>query len=305
MELLELSSQQATLFVMILAGVVLAKKGIIDESGRRCLTDLCVNIIIPCNILKSCFIQLDVSVLRSCALVFLVGVSIQLLCVVFNKFLFNSYPEQQKKVLQYCTIVSNGGFLGNPVAEGIYGSMGLLYASMFLIPMRVVMWSVGTSYFIAGSNMDRKKVLHNVLTHPCLVAVYLGLLVMAVQVPLPYIVTQPITYIGNCNSAITMFIIGTILADVDLRTIISRTTVLFSVFRLVLLPAIAFGLSLLLGMERVAAGVSVIMTGMPAGSTAAIFAARYGSDAPFATKCVVLTTLLSMATIPLWCYVVG
>ena len=147
--------------------------------------------------------------------------------------------------------------------------------------------------------------LHNVLTHPCLVAVYLGLLVMAVQVPLPYIVTQPITYIGNCNSAITMFIIGTILADVDLRTIISRTTVLFSVFRLVLLPAIAFGLSLLLGMERVAAGVSVIMTGMPAGSTAAIFAARYGSDAPFATKCVVLTTLLSMVTIPLWCYVVG
>ena len=61
----------------------------------------------------------------------------------------------------------------------------------------------------------------------------------------------------------------------------------------------------LLGMDRVATGVSVIMTGMPAGSTAAIFAARYGSDAPFATKCVVLTTLLSMVTIPLWCYIVG
>ena len=305
MGLLELSSQQATLFVMILAGVVLAKRGIIDEAGRRCLTDLCVNIIIPCNILKSFFIKLDMSVLRSCALVFLVGVSIQLLCVVFNKFLFNSYPEQQKKVLQYCTIVSNGGFLGNPVAEGIYGSMGLLYASMFLIPMRVVMWSVGTSYFIAGASMDRKKVLHNVLTHPCLVAVYLGLLVMATQVPLPYIVTQPIIYIGNCNSAITMFIIGTILADVDVRTIVNRTTALFSVFRLILLPAIAFGLCSLLGMERVATGVTVIMTGMPAGSTAAIFAARYRSDAPFATKCVVLTTLLSMVTIPLWCYVIG
>ena len=116
---------------------------------------------------------------------------------------------------------------------------------------------------------------------------------------------QPITYIGNCNSAITMFIIGTILAHVDLRTIVNKTTVWFSVFRLLLLPGIAFGLSLLLEMDRVAAGVSVIMTGMPAGSTAAIFAARYGSDAPFATKCVVLTTLLSMVTIPLWCYAVG
>ena len=305
MDILELSSQQGTLFVMILAGAVLAKKGIIDGAAQRCLTDLCVNIIIPCNIIKSCFIQFDASVLRSCALVLLVGIVLQLLCVVFNRFLFNSYPEQQKKVLQYCTIVSNGGFLGNPVAEGVYGSLGLLYASMFLIPMRIVMWSVGTSYFIAGATMDRKKVVHNVLTHPCLVAVYIGLLVMVTQVPLPSIVVQPITHIGNCNSAITMFIIGTVLADVDLRTIVNRTTVWFSVFRLALLPGIAFGLSLLLGMDRVAAGVSVIMTGMPAGSTAAIFAARYGSDAPFATKCVVLTTLLSMATIPLWCYVVG
>ena len=46
MDILELSSQQGTLFVMILAGAVLAKKGIIDGAGQRCLTDLCVNIII-------------------------------------------------------------------------------------------------------------------------------------------------------------------------------------------------------------------------------------------------------------------
>ncbi|MFR3283583.1 MAG: hypothetical protein ACLTR6_03785 [Clostridium fessum] len=58
--------------------------------------------------------------------------------MALNKVLFKGYSEQHRKVLQYCTIVSNGGFLGNPVAEGVYGSMGLLYASIFLIPMRVV-----------------------------------------------------------------------------------------------------------------------------------------------------------------------
>ena len=61
------------------------------------------------------------------------------------------------------------------------------------------------------------------------------------------------------------------------------------------------------------------MTGMPAGATAAIFAAKYGSDAPFATRrspravrhapfatrCVVFTTLLSMLTLPLRAYIVG
>ena len=57
--------------------------------------------------------------------------------------------------------------------------------------------------------------------------------------------------------------------------------------------------------HKKAVGVAVIMTGMPAGATAAIFAARYDSDAPFAAKTVVLTTLISMITIPAWCLFIG
>lgn len=75
--------------------------------------------------------------------------------------------------------------------------------------------------------------------------------------------------------------------------------------RLFLLPLLAYGISLAAGLDSVAAGVAVIMTGMPAGATAAIFAARYDSDAPFAAKTVVLTTLISMITIPAWCLFIG
>lgn len=64
-------------------------------------------------------------------------------------------------------------------------------------------------------------------------------------------------------------------------------------------------MGLVLVLEQTALGVSVLMTGMPAGATAAIFAARYDSDEPFATQCVVLTTLLSMLTLPIWSYLVG
>lgn len=299
MEIARLFNLQGSLFLMILAGAVLKRKGIIDEPGKRCLTDLCVNIIIPCNIIKSCLIEFDLSIMKACGLLLVVGIVMQFFCLFLNRFLFNGFGEQQKKVLQYCTIVSNGGFLGNPVAEGVYGSLGLLYASIFLIPMRVVMWSAGTSYFIAGTS-DKKKVFHNILTHPCLVAVYIGLFLMFIQIHVPEVLASTVKSIGGCNSAITMFIIGTILADVDVRTIINRTTVGFSIFRLVLLPAAALALSYALGLDPVASGVAVIMTGMPAGATAAIFAARYGSDAEFATKCVVLSTLMSMVTIPMW-----
>ena len=304
MNVWQLFNLQGTLFLMILAGAVLKKIGVLDASGKKTLTDLCVDIVIPCNIIKSFLVGFQPDVIRACAGLLVVGFLLQLLCVVFNKFLFNRYPDQQKKVLQYCTIVSMAGFLGNPVAEGVFGDLGLLYTSMFLIPMRVVMWSAGTSYFVAGST-DKKKVIKNVLTHPCLVAVYTGLILMLTQFPLPEMLVSAIKSVGGCNSALTMFIIGTILADVKLTTIVNPTTLAFSVFRLGTLPAIALGVSRLFGLDTVATGIAVLMTGMPAGATAAIFAARYDSDAPFATRCVVLTTLISMFTLPIWCLVVG
>lgn len=304
MDLLDLFTIQGTLFLMILVGALVKKLGIVDEAGRRCLTDLCINVIIPCNILKSCLIDMDPAVLHACEVLVVVALIIQIISVVLNKFLYKNYPDAQGKVLKYCTLVSNGGFLGNGVAEGVYGTLGLLYASMYLIPMRIVMWSAGTSYFVAGGT-DKKKVLRNILTHPCLVAVYLGMAIMLLHIPLPALLQDTIVGIGNCNTAITMFIIGTILIDVPLLTIVNRTTLWISALRLIILPAIAWGISFLMGLEPVATGVAVIMTGMPAGSTAAIFAARYGSDAVFATKCVVLSTLLSMLTIPVWCYLIG
>ena len=63
--------------------------------------------------------------------------------------------------------------------------VGVLYTSIFLIPMRIVMWSAGTTYFVAGETVEKKKLIKNVLTHPCLVAIYLGLLCMVPQVQLP------------------------------------------------------------------------------------------------------------------------
>lgn len=304
MNILDLFQLQGTLFAMMLIGAYCMKKGIIDENGKRCLTDLCVNIIIPCNIFKSCLIEFNMGIFRACSLLLLSAVLMQCICLLLNKVVFNRYPQQQKKVLQYSTIVPMSGFLGNPIAEGIYDELGVLYTSIFLIPMRIVMWSVGTTYFIADAAVDKKKVLKNVLTHPCLVAIYLGLFFMITQLPLPDVVTNTVRYIGNCNSAMTMFIVGTILTDVKPSELLKRDTFGFSAFRLVILPAIALGIGLVLGLDNTSLGISVLMTGMPAGATTAIFAARYHSDAPFAARCVVMTTLLSMISLPLWCYMV-
>ena len=99
MKLTDLFSLQGTLFAMMLIGAYLKKMGIIGEEGKRCLSDLCINVVIPCNIFRSCLIELQPGIFKICALLLLSAVLLQGLCLVLNTFLFNRYPDRQKKVL--------------------------------------------------------------------------------------------------------------------------------------------------------------------------------------------------------------
>ena len=92
MDIATLFSLQGTLFAMMLIGAWLKKRGIIDEDGKRCLTDLCINIIIPCNIFKSCLTEFNTDVFREFGLLLLAGVLIQSLSLLLNKWLYNRYP---------------------------------------------------------------------------------------------------------------------------------------------------------------------------------------------------------------------
>ena len=62
MNLLDLFSLQGTLFALMIVGAILKKKEIIDANGKKCMTDLCINVVIPCNIFKSCLIEFNMDV---------------------------------------------------------------------------------------------------------------------------------------------------------------------------------------------------------------------------------------------------
>ncbi|WP_186423878.1 AEC family transporter [Lacrimispora celerecrescens] len=292
---------QGMLFLLVAAGVVLRKKGILPEGAKSILTDLVIYLILPCNIINSFFIEFDLDILKGFAVILTIAGLIQAGCLMFAKIFYNREPESRKKVLQYGTVCSNAGFMGNPIAEGVYGAEGLMYASIFLIPQRIVMWSAGVSYFTESP--DRKTVVKKVLTHPCIIAVYIGLVLMITQVPLPAFLQNTIRSIGGCTTTVSMVLIGAILAEVEPGSILDWGIVRYAFIRLFLLPLLVYICCRAFHVPPLLSGVSVLLTGMPAGSTTAILASKYEGDYIFATKCVVVTTLLSLVTIPLWCMV--
>lgn len=302
MDFTKLLNLQIMMFLMMAIGAFLRKKNIITLEGKKVLTDLVIDLILPCNIIASFCIEFSPEILKRCGQVFIISCLIEVVCTFLATHIYRKFPKGKRMVLQYGTICSNAGFLGNPVTEGIYGSIGLLYASIYLIPQRVIMWSAGVSFFTESP--DKKTLVKKVLTHPCIVAVMIGIVLMGTQVSLPAFLFQTINNIGRCTTAITMILIGAILAEADLKTMVTKTTVTFSLLRLILIPLMVFVGCLVTKMPALVTGVSVILAAMPAGTTTAILAVKYNGDEEFATKCVVLTTLLSMILIPVWCLVI-
>lgn len=292
---------QGMLFLLVAAGVILRKKEILPEGAKTILTDLVIYLILPCNIISSFLIEFNINILKGFAVILGISSLIQVTCLVLAKVLYNGEPARRKKVLQYGTVCSNAGFIGNPVAEGVYGPEGLMYASIFLVPQRIVMWSAGVSYFTESP--DRKTVVKKVLTHPCIIAVYIGVVLMVTQLPLPGFLENTIRSIGGCTTTVSMVLIGTILAEVEPGSFLDWGIIRYTFFRLFLIPLLVYACCRLLHVAPLLSGVSVLLSGMPAGSTTAILAAKYEGDYIFATKCVVVTTLLSLVTIPLWCLV--
>ena len=211
-----LFEMQEMLFSIMILGLFLRKKKIVGAEGKKLLTDLVIDVTLPASILKSFQIEFNGEILKSCMVIGAAALIIQVGSYMLGMVLYPGFGDERKRVLQYATICSNAGVLGNPIAEGIFGGLGLLYASIYVIPQRIFMWSVGLTYFTEAP--DKKTLIKKVATHPCIVAVVIGFLLMIFQIPLPGFVNLTIKQVAGANTFLAMMLVGTILAEVPLSS---------------------------------------------------------------------------------------
>lgn len=289
---------QVTMLVLLFSGYVLRKRAVMSGAFRKALTDFIINFILPCNIIKSFLIDFNAQILRDCMAILLVSCGTQLFSLLLARGMYSRAPDGKRQPLLYATQVSNAGFLGSPIVEGLYGAQGLLYASVYLIPQRIMMWSLGVTCF---SGSRGKGVLKKVVTHPCIVAVAIGLALMLTQLQLPRWIENPLGMVGGCNTALSLIVIGGVLGELDPKRVVNLQALLYCGVRLILIPAVVMGGCLLLRLEPLVVQSAVVLAGMPGPLTTAMLASQYGKDEEFAVSLIFLSTLASMVTIPMLC----
>lgn len=305
---LQMLSLQFAMFILIMIGIIAKKCKIVNGESQKSLSNLLIYFILPCNIIESFKGEITTDLISNSLSAFLISVVIQVASIFLGKLLFARFSDEMKPVMKYGLICSNSSFIGLPVINNIYNSIGVLYASIAQIPIRITMWTSGLSEFAGRVDGNGKKqhaftkeTIKSLIIHPCIVAVFLGLLIMAFHIQLPNCIDRSIVFMSQCTIPVSMIVIGCILSECKVSQLFDKAILYFTFIRLLAFPLLIFVLLKLLKIDSLIIGVSVLLTGMPAGTTTAILADKYGCDAAFGSRVIFISTMFSIITIPILC----
>ena len=291
---------QVELLLLMVVGFAAKKIKIIDGHQQKGLSELLINIILPANIIKS-FVSTKNTTkeyISNCILIMLICLLIQLFTLIVFPYFFKKFDKKKSNVMEYGMLVSNSSFIGIPVVEYLYGSIAVTYTAVFQIPLRIFMWTAGISLFTEKQSSLKEKI-KLIITHPCIVSVFIGFILMMFGLNMPLFLEDTIRYISNSTTPISMIVIGAILADIDIKKLFDFSTLYFSFLRLTIYPLLILLILNLLNIDKLITEIAVLMTAMPCGSTCAILAQKYGYDYEYASKIIFVSSLFSIITIPL------
>lgn len=290
-------NQVIILTILMIIGVFLKKIKIITNEISTGLSNILLNVALPCLIINSFNMNYSSKMMKNAYMVFLISFIIHISLIVLTNLAYIKMDKAKKVAYRFGTIFSNSGFVGYPVAQSLYGEIGVFYAAIFSIALNIFIYSYGISLF--KEEKDFKASLKGIISAP-MIAIIIGLFMFRFSIKLPIAISSTITSIGSITTPLSMFVIGAMLADVDVKKSLLRIDLYYmNLIKLVLAPLLFFYIFNSFNIDPIIVQVSILMTAMPSAVLLGVFSEKFDGDNDSASSCVFTTTIFSMFTIPL------
>lgn len=290
------AQQVLILYIMIAVGFVADKTGLYREKAARMTNDLLFYIVTPAIITQS-FLSMELTRENVFALLIsaVCGFALHGVAILLSLPFFRKGPKEENAIYKYACVYGNVGYMALPMAQALLGAPGVFYCSACLIPFNVVCFTHGVALMSGGKHFNWKKLLFN----PGTISVAIGLPLYLLEVKLPVVLADPVSFIAGLNTPMAMIMFGTYLANTDLKTMFREKKIyLAAVLKLLVLPALMLLIFRLCGVTGALLTACIISASAPTANNTVMFAAKYGRDTGLASKAVAVITLLSVLTMP-------
>jgi len=187
-------------------------------------------------------------------------------------------------------IFGNTGNLGLPLALFAFGDVGLGYAVVVFAVMAVYSFTFGI-WLVAGRGS-----LMRVIKEPILGATLLGAVFMYQGWQTPLWATNTLQLIGQMAIPLMLITLGVALARLTPARI--GLSVLFSSLKVVVCAASAWAAGVYFGLDSIPSAVLIVQVSTPVAVTSYLLAEKYGADSDQVAGLVVVSTLMSVLTLP-------
>ena len=291
------AKQVVVLFILIMSGFVCVKTKAVKIEGKKAFSDLLLYLVVPAMIIHSYIMDFNEEILTNLVRSLVLSTILMIIGIVVTLVITMKVTSKDLPILRFACMFSNAAYMGFPLIQALFGSEGLLYASVYVTIFNILLWTVG--YAMVSRKVNAKEVLHTILTTPVIISVVIGLIIYLCRIPVPSVIEQLLNIIGNMNTPLSMFITGMLIASGDVRSMLKNREIMMVIaIRMFLIPAISFAVFALLGVKGMVPEVVLLLQACPSAAITSVFAVQFEYNEETAAGSVVLTTLLSIITLP-------
>lgn len=306
MDILALAQTILGFVAIVAVGWLLRRFGVLKAEDARPINNIIIYAGLPALIFRAVYpAALDRSLLVVAVVAWIVFAVSALAAWGVTRLLRLPKPIAGGFILT--AALGNTGYIGYPVTLAILGDQGLVRAIFYDVFGTVAALLV-VGLFIAehmGTVQGRRvNPIKEALTFPAVIALGVTLLLRAVPVEIPGLVSDGLEALASLVVPLIMIAVGLSIRPRSLREHAVALTGVAGL-RLLLAPLVALAVALVAIEDPQTTRLVVLEAGMPSMMLSLVIGARFELDTDFIASAILVTTVASVATIPLMQVIAG
>ena len=300
MDIMVVFQTMLKLFLLLVLGFVLFKCHIFDEYTNKKISSLIVNVASPMLIISSIAGVEG----NNKSIVFLMigaGILMYIGFIILGKIINRIFPFPKKDwpVYECMVVFANTGFMGYPVLLDVFGQEAVFYASLIHMAFNFFVYTYAIMCLTKGDDSEFKLNFKQLLT-PGIILIFVGIFIYLFDIQLPSVLMDTINSVGSLTAPLSMMMIGSSLAVYPIKdSFTDWRSYVFAFARLMIVPFVTMIMCRLLHIDAYYANITIITNAMPVGSMVLMLATQYNANVKIVTRNIVVSTLLSVITIPI------
>lgn len=298
--------EQMIRIVLLLAiGFSFNKLHLIPKSAEPVLSKFVTMLFLPCLTLYSYATECDFQSLLTYSQWTLFGGAFTAIAVGIGYLLAGRFAggnEYLKGVYRYSLAVPNTGAVATPLILAFFGTAGLFRFQMFSFVLGIVTYTWGIMQLQpAHGRHDLMFYIRRILSAnfvAMLIGICLGL--TGAKNWMPTVILGTIDELGGCYVTVSLLLTGFTIADYPMHEVVgNRKVYAFSLLRLILIPGFFLVLMKLINADSMLSVLVVLAASCPCGMNTVVYPAAYGEDCKPGASMVLISSLLSVVTVPI------